>query len=303
MHAGNRFRFGMRFRKSHLRSQTFSDFGSIRYRLLATESVPTTPHPTARCPMPPPPRANPQYPPKAELRRVLKAITDLNHFSLEQVLKPASSPACAAQRADCCIVQHLPVRPPGGASTARYVYGIDSDGYVLVRARSSSARRVWPQTSAGEPLPVRLHRWMLQVRPGVDTLHACDTPGCIARCHLTSGSRSANMADCWRRQRRLPQPSCPAPPTPRLQPPPALPAHDTKVAHRERIFVLAGFSSPTKLARTLLRKKKALARDSPAMGLSFQVTWTSHSNASHCSRGLFMHKADCACTDPVSHQV
>ena len=241
--------------------------------------------------MPPPPRGKPQYPPKGELRPVLKAIADLNAFSLQQVLKPSSLPACAAQPSECCIVKNLPVQPEGGSSRARYVFGIDCDGYVLVRARSSAARRVWPQTKAGEPLPVRVHRWMLQVRPGLDTLHACDHPSCIARAHLTSGSRSANMADSWRRLRRLPQPSCPAPPTPRLQPPPALPAHDSKVAHRERIFVLAGFSSPTKLARTLLRKKEALARDSPAMALSFQVPGPSHSNASLLLWAVHMHES------------
>jgi hypothetical protein len=105
-------------------------------------------------------------------------------------------------------------------------------------------------------LPVRLHRWLARVRPGGNTLHSCDNPCCIKRAHVTAGGRSQNVADSWRRLRRVARPpSFPIQP-PRAQPPPPMPSHDARIAAREAVFVMTGFGSPSKLARTQLRKRQ-----------------------------------------------
>lgn len=223
-------------------------------RCASTPSLPARlalPH---YCPTPPPMCISSRYPPQSELKAVLRALCSLNSFSLQEVLAPSPAPPLPDQRAECCRVTQLPGRPQRGTNRARWYFGFDSDGYILVVARTAASKRLWPQTAAGDALPVRLHRWLAMVEPGADTLHSCDDPCCIRRAHVTGGSRSSNTSDSWRRLRRLPRPPHPLVQTPRSEPPPALPPLDPNIAKREKVFVLAGFSSPSKLARALLRK-------------------------------------------------
>ena len=219
--------------------------------------------------MPPPTRAVSRYPPQSELKSVLKALCPLNNFSLQEVLAPSPAPPAPPEPTVCCRVENLPNLPRGGLNRSRWYFGMDSDGYILVTARTSASKRRWPHTAAGETLPVRLHRWLANVPPGHDTLHSCDTPSCIRRAHVTSGTRSVNVADSWRRLRRLPSSPCTSTQPPRAEPPPPLPSHDARVASREAIFVMTGFGSPSKLARILLRKGSAMERESPALQLAF----------------------------------
>ena len=207
------------------------------------------------------------YPPQSELKAVLKAVCSKNSFSLEELLSSSSALASPAQKADCLRVTQVPVRPVGGINRARWWFGIDSDGYIMVVARTPAAKRVWPQTKAGAALPVRLHRWMANVRPGGQTLHSCDDPTCICRAHMSPGTRSTNAADCWRRLRREPRPPSSPIQTPRAQPPPPLPRHDERTATREAIFVVAGFGSPSKLARKLVRRREGESRPPSRMGV------------------------------------
>jgi hypothetical protein len=229
--------------------------------------------------MRPPARDPRQYPPPAELKAVLRAICSLNSFTLDQVL---AAPVASAPCSECCTVQELPTRPLRGPSRARWYFGSDRDGYIMVRARSASAARLWPTASTGEALPVRLHRWLANVGPYGETMHACDNPRCIRCSHVTEGTRAANVRDTWSRLRRVHAPSIPPRSTPRSEPPPPLPSHDPNIASREAIFVMTGFSSPTKLARALTRKKQGMTSPSSRgvlfSGLSSGVP-CSHSNA------------------------
>ena len=116
---------------------------------------------------------------------------------------------------------------------------------------------------------------MLQVPQGGETLHSCDHTRCIRRTHLSIGTHSKNLGDAWargRRKRRLTPDPNKVIQTPRLEPAPALPALNEKTAKRESIFVLAGFSSPSKAARAQLRMQHARQLETPAGQLSFEVS-------------------------------
>ena len=225
---------------------------------IAVRPYPASPH-ACRWPMPPPTRDLSRYPPQSELKAVLKALCPLNNFSLQEVLAPSpapSAPLSPDQCGDCCRVCQLPGRPQRGINRARWYFGFDCDGYILVLARTAAAKRLWPQTAAGDALPVRLHRWLAMVEPGADTLHSCDDPSCIRRAHVTGGSRSSNTSDSWRRLRRLPRPPHPLVQTPRSEPPPALPPHDPNIAKREKVSYWRASRRPASLpARSCEREK------------------------------------------------
>ena len=80
-----------------------------------------------------------------------------------------------------------------------WYFGRDRDGYVLVTACSAATMRVWPRDANGSALPVRLHRWILSVPRGGETLHSCDSPSCIQPSHISIGTHSENLRDAWRR--------------------------------------------------------------------------------------------------------
>ena len=196
-----------------------------------------------------------RYPPVGERTRAIAAITALNTYSAAQI--EGSSGAAPLRRKDCCSIAHLPRRPSkGGVNQARHYFGMDADGYVYVKARSRAALRSWPVDKYGDPLPVRLVRWMLDAGQGQVVRHHCDNPSCIRRAHLILGTASENVADSWRRTRRTS--ASPAPPpashaTPRAAPPPSLPAAPESCQRADQLFCITGYHSPGKLARKRAR--------------------------------------------------
>jgi hypothetical protein len=220
-----------------------------------------------------------RYPPVDQLESVLQELSRLNNLSVQQLLSmegPGSTGVSPDEvHTNCCLIRCLPVQPPGGHTNLEWFFGHDRDGYVLVTARTEATKSVWPQDSQGCALPVRLHRWMLQVPQGSETLHSCDHTRCIRRTHLSIGTHSKNLGDAWargRRKRRLTPDPNKVIQTPRLEPAPALPALNGKTAKRESIFVLAGFSSPSKAARAQLRMQHARQLETPAGQLYFEVS-------------------------------
>ena len=201
-----------------------------------------------------------RYPPVCERTRSVAAIAARNTFSEGQV--EGSRGAAPLRPKDCCRVDHLPTRPPKGcANTARHYFGMDVDGYVYVKARSRAALRVWPADKYGDPLPVRLVRWMLDAGQRQVVRHTCDTPSCIRRSHLILGTAGDNVADSWRRTRRTVAPPLPPPPppvTPRAVPAPPLPPPPPQCRANDKRFCVTGYHSPGKLAR----KRARLALDS-----------------------------------------
>lgn len=73
----------------------------------------------------------------------------------------------------------------------------NGDGYgtLTINGRQAYAHRLAFELSGGV------------IPAGLDVLHACDNPRCINPYHLSAGTRSKNMADCYARGRsRLPAP-------------------------------------------------------------------------------------------------
>lgn len=204
-----------------------------------------------------PPR---RYPPAGMLKSVLQALCEVNSFSVQEVIKTnLEQGQTLGEARSCCLIQCLPKQPPDGHRRRMWYFGRDRDGYVLVTACSAATMRVWPRDANGSALPVRLHRWILSVPRGGETLHSCDTPSCIQPSHISIGTHSENLRDAWRRgcrrRRRVP----PSPTTTvqaRLEPAPPLPTLGPKRAARESVFVLAGYGSPSKLARAQLHVQR-----------------------------------------------
>lgn len=193
------------------------------------------------------------YPTGAALERMLAELARVNDFTVADVMGNKDPRRC-------CIVQHLP--PGKGARRRRGVYyGIDADGYVIARAAAARGGGGWPVLSTGEPAPVRVHRAVSVIPPHMMGMHACDEPACIRRLHITAGAACDNNSEAHERGRRwaaaaAASSSAAAVRTPRLTGSPVKPARARLGAAseaRERLFCVAGFSSPSKRARALAR--------------------------------------------------
>jgi len=178
------------------------------------------------------------YPPAARLRRCVTALAQANDFKVD-----TASRTPASQRArvlvPCCLVQQTPAH---GVADDYYV-GIDSDGYPIVSDVLGGA-------------PIRVSRWLLRAKPGEVAAHSCDRPACVARAHLRACPQRENLADAIAKGRRR-------------RKPPASPVRGGRasVAHtrparsnvprradpRDAVFCVAGFNSPSKMARKLMR--------------------------------------------------
>jgi hypothetical protein len=209
-----------------------------------------------------------RYPPVSERRRVIGELASLHTFTAAQVM--GSKGAAPLNDDDCCGLTHIPHRPQGGrVNRARHYFGIDEDGYVIVIACSHAAQLLWPTTKDGQPLPVRVHRWMLNA--GVDQVvrHTCDNPSCIRLLHIRLGTAGDNVADSWRRTRRASVPNhhpTPRQATPRVAPAPSLPAAPASCQEADTLFCMTGFQSPGKLAR-----KRARLAVTPGLRLQLEV--------------------------------
>ena len=197
-----------------------------------------------------------QYPPPALLAQAvdLVAAVQANGFSAADALSAADDAAADdALVGECCEVLELPRQPRRGRAAASrsrnaFYFGRDADGYILITPVDSAD---WPLCAAGRPLPVRLHRWVAGVEAGALALHKCDNPSCIRRSHLARGTAGGNLFDAHARQRRAARwaaaPSRGRTVTPAPEPPPR--RLDEPAERREAIFCMAGWTSPSKLAR------------------------------------------------------
>ena len=186
------------------------------------------------------------YPPKAELRRVIREICSVNSFNVEEVMGGGAD-------SDCCVVERLPKRPARGrVNMGRYFFGQEDPGYVIVSPRSSAAVKVWPFTPHGVHPPVRLQRWLVMARQGEHAAHSCDNPACVNVGHLRRATAASNLKDAHDRNRRSKAP-CAAVSTPRVVPPPRLPAAPLSHRRADKVFCVTGFHSPSKLARMRAR--------------------------------------------------
>ena len=210
------------------------------------------------------------FPPDEDLSKVLEAVCALNGFEPANVLKNCRGGArLNAARWPCCVVEELPAQPRHrDAPRNPFTFGQEADGYVLVRAERP--RTGWPLSKRGQPLPIRLHRWVSKTRPDLFATHACDDPRCIAASHICPATVAENNKDtAKRKRRRIRQPArqkaAAQQQAERRAPAPTLTPGTPRVASRERVFCLAGYSSPTRLARRLtLSPQGAAALDAAA---------------------------------------
>jgi hypothetical protein len=206
------------------------------------------------------------YPPAHVAARAIEILSRLpgNHFTLPtpSPLPDPCAPARSQELGPCWKVSQLPT---GDDESGEFYFGRDCKGYVNLMPRSPLTE--WPRVKGNRPRPLRLTRWIMRAPPGVNVLHACDQPACVRAAHLRFGSQAENLRDAIERGRRRlggsPTSSVQASrrPTRRhdeLTPATAFPCVDDA---RERAFCVAGFASPTKVARKLARGRaqRALA--------------------------------------------
>ena len=193
------------------------------------------------------------YPSAAEQRRIIAGICRVNSFSEDQVFGRVEMPPD-----ECCSVEHL----PRANAKARYYFGMDRKGYVLVSPRSRAAIRLWPSKETAEAVPARVARMLAATPAGQQARHTCDDPSCIRRMHVVPGSASDNLRDAYRRNRRNIRPPSPPPtrPTPRALPAPRLPPPPPECRSNDLLFCVTGYHSPGKLAR----KRARIADASPS---------------------------------------
>ena len=141
-----------------------------------------------------------QYPPHADLVQILDQLGQLNGFTAEQALRAPRGGRTLCARWPCCAVRHIPKQRRGAADDGGYIFGVEADGYVLVRSRT--LREGWPQTKGGKPLPVKLHRWVAGCGPDLLACHACDETRCVQRAHVRPTTWSENNSDTHKRKRR-----------------------------------------------------------------------------------------------------
>lgn len=200
----------------------------------------------------------PQYPPDEILTKVLEEVCTWVGNRESEALVLAAPQALNlpdhGDRGSCSLVQQTPTRTRG-VLDGDFIFGMDEDGYIIVRPRRPCTG--WPALRTKDPRPMRLHRWLAQVPHHLITRHQCDEPSCIARTHLSAGTILDNQHD-RRRLRRRPERAehVPAvgsrtrPPTP-LRLPALSSCHP--VSRADALFCVAGFHSPSKKARLAMR--------------------------------------------------
>jgi len=131
----------------------------------------------------------------ADLGVQLLAALPGNSFTAVEVLggHTRADTRSASTDTPCCTVCNT------DAGDGPFVFGVDSKGYILVRARSALPH--WPAGRDGSLLPIRLTRWLTEAGRGVVCRHACDRPSCIRLSHLILGSQGDNQSDAKRRKR------------------------------------------------------------------------------------------------------
>jgi len=107
-----------------------------------------------------------------------------------------------AQPAQCCLVKALPRAGAASSTAMPFYFGRDDDGYTIVTPRGKGVLALWPRAADGRPKPVRLVRWIMEAAVEHVVRHDCDTPECIAVCHLRAGTQRENLADALARKRR-----------------------------------------------------------------------------------------------------
>lgn len=201
------------------------------------------------------------YPSRRLLHEVVETLSQCpgNEFTACDVLT-----ARRGRDSHCCIVNELPPSEGRPSATEAVYFGRDSDGYIVVVARSPT--RGWPLTATEQPCPVRLGRWIVAAATGEVARHTCDTPGCIARAHLIRGTQGQNLDDALKRKRRVrvvrTARSNPmgrhANDAPSLTPAPR--PQRTAAVDADELFCVTGFYSPSKKARKQSREPVARER-------------------------------------------
>ena len=169
---------------------------------------------------------------------------------------PSSTRAICAARG-CAIVQELPEAPLSANNP--FYFGRDADGYVLVSPRLQYA--AWPRARDGQCPPVRLTRWLVRAPSGSVVKHNCDNPACIRVSHLVCSTQADNLADARRRGRRRGRLGGRNAPSPALRsggaapPTPLAAGGNFAQKARESRFGMTGFTSPSKLARSIARSR------------------------------------------------
>lgn len=184
----------------------------------------------------------------SRLEAILKELCSLQcNPDLTELRAPRASRGLGA----CA---HFLASPSQGSKQGDFYFGIDEQGYPLVRPRLHSAWWAW-HSKHGDPLPQRVHRLVLAAQRDQLCLHKCDNPACLRPSHLYLGSSSDNLNDQFKRKRRSTravQGAAVSDPGTILlcrqrgvQLPPLLPATERE----DRAFPLVGWHSPAKAAK------------------------------------------------------